>query len=137
MSKVKIAVYGTLRKEQSNNSILEKAKYLGEFETKPIFDMYSIGHSFPGIKLGGNTSVKMEVYEVDRDIERRVDNLEGYSVPKDSRNMYDKKRIVTPYGEAYFYTYNGSVKQDCKIHSGDWKEFVEETLPLKNLVKTY
>lgn len=135
MSKTqKIAVYGTLRKDQSNHRLLKNAKYLGEFESKPIFNMYSIGDSFPGITLGGHTSVTMEVYEVDEKTAAKVDSLEGYSALRENNDFYDKKLIHTPYGEVSFYTYEADTTNLNIIKSGDWAEYLATEVPLKSLV---
>lgn len=135
MSKTqKIAVYGTLRKDQSNHRLIKDSKYLGSFETKPIFNMYSIGDGFPGIVLGGHTSVTMEVYEVDEATAAKVDSLEGYSELKKNNDFYDKKLIHTPYGEVSFYTYEANIEGLRVIKSGDWNEYMSIDVPLKNLI---
>ena len=71
----KIAVYGSLRKDLGNNPILFGSNFLGEFQTEPIFSLYDLGW-YPGLKPNGNTSIKMEVYEVSEIISKRVDQLE-------------------------------------------------------------
>ena len=117
-----ISVYGTLRKDCSNHRIIEKAKYIGSFESKPIFNMYSINDAFPALKLGGNNSIVIEVYEVDDATLKRVDGLEGYN-PEGKTNLYDRKKIFTPYGESYIYIYEGGINNSKVIKSGDWKDY--------------
>lgn len=128
MSEVKkhlIAVYGTLREGCSNHKLIKDTKYIGSYESKPIFNMYSAGDQYPMLKLGGTTSVLFEVYEVTDERLKAVDTLEDYSPDRKTYNLYDRKSIYTPYGEAYFYVYNMSVKGNKKIESGDWKEYIE------------
>jgi gamma-glutamylcyclotransferase (GGCT)/AIG2-like uncharacterized protein YtfP len=127
-----VSVYGTLRKGQSNNHIIKDGEYIGSFESKPIFDMYSVGDGFPALKLGGQTSVTIEVFKVDDKTLKSIDELEGYR--KDSRDtsMYDRLSIFTPYGEAYIYIYNMSILGLKKIKSGDWVEYIT-TLPVTKL----
>ena len=119
-----IAVYGTLRKGQGNHKLIKDSKYLGSFESKPIFNMYSVNDAFPALRLGGITSVLFEVYEVDFNTLKKVDGLEGY-VKDGKNNLYDRKCMYTPYGEAYFYTYEAIPTGLKKITSGNWVEYLE------------
>lgn len=122
MNKILIAVYGSLRKEMGNHRLLENANYLGEFDTTPNFSLYSLG-GYPGLKQDGETSVKMEVYEVTPEEARRVDNLEGYTPGASDNNFYDKIQIETPYGWAGTYVFVPSITGRTLVKSGDWKEF--------------
>lgn len=117
-----ISVYGTLRKGGYNHRIIEKAKYIGSFESKPIFTMYSINDAFPALKLGGNNSIVIEVYEIDNTTLKKVDGLEGYN-PQGKTNLYDRKKIFTPYGESYIYIYEGNIGNSKVIESGDWEDY--------------
>lgn len=116
-----IAVYGSLRKNLHNHYYIENAKYLGEFKTEPLFSLYNLG-SFPGLKENGNTSITMEIYEVNEQESKNVDSLEGYSknIPA---TFYDKIDIETPYGIASTYIYVNNISEDRLVESGDWKEF--------------
>lgn len=119
-----VAVYGSLRKGFGNHYLLKDSKYLGEYDTEPIYDMYSIS-SFPGLVTGGNTSIKMEVYEVSKEVLRRLNGLEGFIADHHVNNLYNRISIPTPYGDAYTYIYNCSVVTKVKVESGDWKTFRE------------
>lgn len=121
MNKILIAVYGSLRLGMHNHRILETSNYLGEFQSKPEFNLYSLG-SFPGLKTNGNTSVTMEVYEVTEEVAKRVDSLEGYT-PGGNNTFYDKIPIETPYGEASVYIYVNDIPEERIVESGDWKSF--------------
>lgn len=125
-----VAVYGSLRKDLHNHGLLEDAKYLGEFNTPPEYNLYDLG-SFPGLKENGNTSVIMEVYEVTDAQAHRIDRLEGYT-PGQKATFYDKVPISTPYGKASVYTYVPFISEDRLVESGDWKEFIN-----MKYVKTY
>lgn len=124
-----IAVYGTLRKGCSNHRVIEKGVYLGNYESKPIFNMYSLGDHYPALKLNGNTSILFEVYEIDDVNLKSVNALEGYAENNDSNgkypNYYDRKIIQTPYGEAYIYIFEGEISNYNKVESGDWKEYLQ------------
>lgn len=125
MSKILIAVYGSLLSGMGNHRLLETSKLLGIFQTKPEFRLYSLG-GFPGLKTNGNTSVTMEVYEVTEEVARRVDNLEGYT-PNGNNTFYDKILIKTPYGEASVYIYVNDIPEERIVESGDWKTFKKES----------
>src|SRR5690554_523466 len=117
-----VSVYGTLRKGCSNHRFVHSTKYMGSFESKPIFSMHSMSDVYPALKLGGTTSVVIEVYEVTDAQLKAIDGLEGYH-PEGKVNLYDRKKIFTPYGESYIYIYNGNVAKYKKIEDGDWKEY--------------
>lgn len=126
MNKNIIAVYGSLRKGLSNHRIIVKdtTEYLGEFDSEPIYSMYSLG-GFPGLHENGNTSIKFEVYSVNDDTAQSVDWLEGYS-PDRPATFYDKKEIETPFGMASIYIYVDDIPEEQLVESGDWKEYVRE-----------
>lgn len=120
----KIAVYGSLREGLGNHGLIRGSKLLGTFKTNPEYSLYTLG-GFPGLKPNGKTAVTMEVYEVDEDTARRVDQLEGYS-PNRPATFYDKVDIETPFGTAGVYTYVSNIEEDRLVQSGDWTEFVKE-----------
>ena len=119
-NKKRIAVYGSLRKGFGNHRIIQNAKYLGTCTTEPVFSLYSLG-GFPGLKQNGNTSVVIEVYEVNEEEAEWVDSLEGYS-EHGNNTFYDKIFIDTPYGKAGIYIYVPNISEDRLVKSGDWAE---------------
>jgi gamma-glutamylcyclotransferase (GGCT)/AIG2-like uncharacterized protein YtfP len=127
--KTLVAVYGSLRNGLGNHRLLENSEYLGEFESKPEYSLYSLG-GFPGLKENGTTSVVMEVYAVDEATARRVDQLEGYNPNSDNNTFYDKKMIETPYGEAGVYLYVNDIPEDRLVESGDWKQHRTNRVPM-------
>ena len=83
MKKYLVAVYGSLRKKQSNYEYhLSNSTYKGTFTTEPEYTMHSLSY-YPGLKLNGNTSIVMEVYEVDEKTLTNLNRLEGYH-PKEN-----------------------------------------------------
>lgn len=118
-----VAVYGSLRKGLYNSNIMEDSELIGMYDTLPIYEMYSIGGSYPGLIHGGNTSIKMEVYKVNQKVLDRLDRLEGYEKGKEEHNHYNKLEINTPFGKAYTYIYNRGVERLVRVDSGDWKSF--------------
>ncbi|MGK2861903.1 MAG: gamma-glutamylcyclotransferase family protein [Chitinophagaceae bacterium] len=124
---IKVAVYGSLRKGLHNHPIIKDQKYLGQYETDPLYNLLDLG-SFPGLLKNGNTSVIMEVYEVDATCLKRLDTLEGYR-GKNESNHYNREKIQSPFGEVYTYFYNGTrsepfLKENC-VDMGDWKDYLE------------
>lgn len=121
-----IAVYGTLRKGQSNHYNIKGAKHLGTFQSEPDFIMRAIGGlSYPGIKRKGHTSVTFEVYEINnKDMLEAVDSLEGFVSDGYQHNHYNRFDIETPWGKAIAYEYNRkfSTRHEL-IDNGDWVDF--------------
>lgn len=123
MNKKLIATYGTLRLNQGNyNWLLKDAKHLGTTITVPEFELYSLG-GFPGVKENGNTSIVVDIFEVNDYEAARVDQLEGYKEGV-KPTFYDKIEIDTPYGKAGMYIYMGKVHEENKIQSGDWVQWL-------------
>jgi gamma-glutamylcyclotransferase (GGCT)/AIG2-like uncharacterized protein YtfP len=108
----KIAVYGTFKRGHANHGLLRNSRFLGEDRTKPIFTMYNLG-AFPSIVPNGNTSIHVEVYEVDASTFGRVDMFEGYP------SLHDRFKIETKYGDAWIY-YMKEVLESNEVISGRW-----------------
>lgn len=117
-NKTLIAVYGTLRQGCGNNRLIKDADFMGTFKSEPVYSMYSLG-GFPGLKENGSTAITLEVYAVNTEEARNVDNLEGYSKGV-TPYFYDKKNIETPWGVAGIYIYVREPNEDRLITSGDW-----------------
>jgi gamma-glutamylcyclotransferase (GGCT)/AIG2-like uncharacterized protein YtfP len=119
-----VAVYGTLRKGQRNNLLLNTSIFLGEDIIKESFEMYDLGH-YPGVIIGNN-NITVEVYDINEQILKRLDYLEGY-IENNKTNLYDRIKINTKFGEAYIYIYKDSdrIKQFKTIKSGDYIKYLE------------
>lgn len=118
-----VAVYGSLRKGMGNHSYLTHCKYVGDFNSEPIYDMYSVSGAYPALVSEGNTSINMEVYQVSKQIQFVLNRLEGYQGIGNPDNLYDRVIIDTPYGKAYLYLFNMSVSRMVQVESGDWVSF--------------
>jgi len=118
----KVAVYGSLRAGLGNHGLIGhplqqgNAKFLGVFKTEPVYTLHHLG-GFPGLKRNGNTAVVMEVYEVDQQTGKSIDQLEGYSEKREP-TFYDRDVIETPWGNAFTYIYMGNPNNP--VESGDW-----------------
>lgn len=122
MKKHLVSVYGSLRKKQSNYEYyLSSSIYKGTFSTEPEYTLHSLSF-YPGLKLNGNTSVVMEVYEVDEKTLETLNRLEGYR-PGEKSSFYDRIEINTPWGKAFTYIYVNELSKDSIVESGDWVKY--------------
>ena len=117
-----------------------------EYLTDPEYTMYSLG-GYPGIMEGGTTPIVYEIYGVpeyeNNRIESTIEMLEGwggeqYNDPTlPNSNMYNKKTIMTPFGEGTIYIYNASqAPRTTIVESGDWVEFLRERAAKRQVVTT-
>jgi len=123
-----VAVYGSLRKKQSNYEYyLSGSKYKGTFSTEPEYTLHSLTY-YPGLKLNGNTSVVMEVFEVDEETLNTLNRLEGYR-PNEKSTFYDRIEISTPWGKAFTYIYVNELSKESIVESGDWVAYKNKEKP--------
>lgn len=122
---MKVFVYGTLRSGYGNNVLLHNATFLGEATTNGV--MYSMGY-IPFVSLTTQEgTVHGEVYEINEDILRRLDQLEGYNIHQPDRSFYNRSLVNTlPYGEAFIYHIDTHDSERNKIPSGDWRVYLKE-----------
>lgn len=128
------AAYGALRHEGDSNYLISKSKYIGDFDTDLIYDLYSFA-SFPALIKDGNTSIKMEVYEINEDTFKVLQRLQEYERGVKIKSPYVLEEIETPYGEAITYFYINKVSNKVKIESGDWIEFKKSLSKEKKIIK--
>lgn len=84
----RVFVYGTLKRGIHNHHLLEKSEFIGNAYTVDTFKMYTVG--FPIIMPADGPdawAVYGEVYDVDDDTLKRLDNLESEG------SMYLRKPI--------------------------------------------
>lgn len=73
----RIFVYGTLRRGETNAALMTDARFVRVARSRPDFTLFALdGH--PGLGAGGHTAVVGEVYEVNDDVLRGLDALEGH-----------------------------------------------------------
>lgn len=126
--KVLIGLYDDYRKNGSLNGMLNiiNCKLVGSYSTEPIYTMYDLeDDDICGVKLEGNNSIKVEVWEVN---ESNLDKIErSYNYYPDFEEYpqdYRKEKVLSPFGEIFMYFIN-NVKIDNKIViSGDWIEYL-------------
>ena len=100
---MKIFVYGTLRRHYNNNILLRDSEFLGYAKTEP---KYSLAVSVIPYLIKGEDSVIGEVYEVDDDVLKDLDSLEGHPT------VYTRKELKVFFNEelievqAYHWLHN-------------------------------
>lgn len=121
MSKHYVFVYGTLLSGYGNWEHFlnnDKAKIVGEYETTPNYTMYNLG-AFPGVVMGGDTAIKGEVYEVDDEVFRALDGLEGYP------SFYDRTKIPVvglDTVQPWIYHIGDAYTTHSVVASGNWRD---------------
>ncbi len=125
MRKHLVFVYGTLRKGESNHSLLSDADLVLS-DCWTYGRLFDTGHGYPCMIPHTQERVIGELYAVKDEELKRLDVLEEYD-EQGKNNLYD--RIIQPiYAEdsvflAYLYVFSKDQVLDLAvIESGDWKK---------------
>ncbi|MEW8987042.1 MAG: gamma-glutamylcyclotransferase family protein, partial [Bacillus sp. (in: firmicutes)] len=119
-----VFVYGTLRRHESNHHLLKEACCLAQQAwTKGI--LYDTGLGYPALKDSNDGVVYGELYEIDFQQLKAIDELEDYLGPGQN-NLYNRgsQTVSTDKGdfEAFVYSIHpdqeGILKQIIPL--GDW-----------------
>lgn len=117
-------VYGTLMRGMPNNDLLADSKFIAEV-TAESAKLIDLGY-FPGMieAVSSPSGVVGELWEVSEETLDQIDILEGHpdlfvrsEVCVQHKTPVEKKAELV-----YAYFYNGI----NEIHSGDWRQHVEE-----------
>ncbi|MCG6873394.1 MAG: gamma-glutamylcyclotransferase [Gammaproteobacteria bacterium] len=109
---MRVFVYGTLRKGEKNHHWLSGARWLGDWRTPPRYALMDLG-GYPGVRPGGRTAIRGEVYRLGPGILRQLDRLEAAPVE------YRRILIRSPWGPAWIYLHRGDVR-GRPLPGGDW-----------------
>jgi len=93
---MRVFVYGTLKRGQRNYHMMRDADFLGRHRTDPCFTMFDFG-GYPAVSRVGRRRIGGEVFAVDADCLRRLDDFECRYGP------YRRIEIPTGYGAAWIY----------------------------------
>ena len=119
-------VYGTLMRGMPNNDLLADSKFLTEATAESV-RLIDLGY-FPGmIETRGELPCERvygELWEVSEETLDQIDSLEGHP------DLFVRSEVCVRYKTpvekktelVYAYFYNGI----NEIHSGDWRQHVEE-----------
>jgi len=112
----RIFVYGSLMRGMSNHRLIMNGHFLQEDATPPYYTLLDLG-AFPAVITQGITAVYGELYEVNKDILKNLDTLEGHP------QFYRRTPIQLASGQhAEIYLLNLKVPPYRVIASGDWRQ---------------
>lgn len=121
-----VAVYGSLRRNDYANGIMEGATFVGQDALKgALFDL----GAYPGLLMGDNKKgdVVVDLYklpegEKGKELISRLDAYEAYSPESPDSSLYLRKVAVTINGETpvWAYEYNREPPEESLVKSGDW-----------------
>jgi gamma-glutamylcyclotransferase (GGCT)/AIG2-like uncharacterized protein YtfP len=114
----RVAVYGTLKRHGPNHHLLRGARWLGR-ETLAGFTLFHLG-AYPGAKRMRQSSIDVEIYQVDQQALARLDQLEDFNPRKTRASEYLRVPVSTRFGKAWLYLYNRPVKPVQRLPSGRW-----------------
>ena len=115
---IKIFVYGTLLKGEHNHYLMKNSELLFYGKTKKQYTLYCM-ESFPGMVEGGNDSVSGEVYAVNPENLKKLDELEGHP------DWYLRKKIQLENGEeveTYVLPESIAIAEKGVKIAGDWRK---------------
>ncbi|PKR83386.1 gamma-glutamylcyclotransferase family protein [Heyndrickxia camelliae] len=124
----KVFVYGTLRKGGANEHYLKGATCISN-RCWTYGELHDTGLGYPAIKEHPSTKVFGEIYVVDDDQLKLVDELEDYEEGGEN-NLYDriKRTVYTNEGETEVFVYLGKnplFEKSNLIESGDWMTYLQ------------
>jgi len=135
-----IGVYDDLREDGVDHKYIDTkdATNIGSFDSDATYSLYPLSKdSFCGLKQEGNTSVKIEVYEITETILDELDEKVYNYDPsqKDDNNLFIRKKVNSPYGEIEMWFYNDDTTGIKPLESGDWIDYLDiqfKTTPPKS-----
>jgi gamma-glutamylcyclotransferase (GGCT)/AIG2-like uncharacterized protein YtfP len=95
----KVFVYGTLKRGNRTRGMdmMGQAQFIAEAVTvEADYSLYDLG-SFPAVSRIGENRIAGEVWEVDDEMMKVLDNIEGYP------NFYNRSVVTTTEGDAWMY----------------------------------
>lgn len=120
-----VFVYGTLLSGLRLSYLLDDSEFVGQAIASAI--LYDLG-PFPAIKKGDGLVIG-EIYYVDENTLKALDDVEGYNESDKSNSLYirSKIKLIQPVGiqsDIYAYFYNPPIREDNLIPSGDYRSYL-------------
>ena len=124
-----IGLYDDYRKDGVLNCSLNQVhcKLIGSYSTEPIYNMYDVDGDtmFCVVEINGNSSVKVEVWEINEDTLNSIEKTYSYypefeEYPQD----YKKIDVMSPFGKIDMYFTNVFQCKENIIIDGDWIEYL-------------
>lgn len=109
-----VFVYGTLKHGGCYHGYLRSARYVGTNRSASRFTMLDLG-PYPGVIDRGNTAIYGEIYLIDHNTLRKLDQLEDYP------RVFTRRLIRTQYGPAWIYLYQLAAGKEPVIRNGNWR----------------
>ncbi len=116
----RVFVYGSLLAGLHNHRLLHSARFVAPGETRPEYEMRSLG-GFPGVLAGGSTTIVGEVYAVDDDTLRQLDRLEGH--PHFYKRTATVVRIAGAAHWVWMYQLVEPRPEAPLVTSGNWRRY--------------
>lgn len=114
-----VAVYGTLKRGESNHGVMRSANaaFRGE-DTLAGMALYDLG-PYPAARPHPALETRVEIYEIDAAMLSILDTLEGYRGDSGS-DLFTRREVATRFGPAWVYFYNGNVdgRRELRCWSG-------------------
>jgi gamma-glutamylcyclotransferase (GGCT)/AIG2-like uncharacterized protein YtfP len=128
---MKVFVYGSLLTDFGNHYLLENSKFIQHDAISARLFTHNWSFPFIILKHPMNCLVQGEIYEIDFETSKRLDNLEGYQgYLSENTNFYNKRTVTTVSGHTVFVYEAGtdlSLRNCNWILEGDWKMKDSET----------
>lgn len=113
-SKLKLFLYGTLKRGQCRASAMDGQVFLGEAETTPEYTMYSVRGSYPALVQSGANSIQGELWEIDEKCRQVLDAIEGapslYKLTPVNLKSHPDDKCFT-----YIFQQRTSSYEDCGV----------------------
>lgn len=116
-ARFRLFVYGSLRKGERDHAALAEAEHVGFARTAPKYRLIDLS-VYPALVEGGQLAVVGELYSIDRELRRRLDEL------KECPILFQRVPIELEGGqraEAYVMR-EEQVRGRRRLHVGDWKQ---------------
>lgn len=133
---MRIIVYGTLRRGQCREHIVEKLRQAGESQLVELqgLKMFDLG-AFPGVLITNDPNDKIVAEIIDGNfsavqenaLTRQLDFIEGIQLDKEGNHVGLYKRVMwlTSEGPALIYVFNRPMTGKHKVVV-DWVKYCEE-----------